>query len=257
MRDPRRSPLRVPLSPPGRRFLAAAAIAAAALAPARPAAAQFGLPGVPQVVHDPSNLAKNAAQLTQQIAAVNAARQQLTYQLQALRKLPNPPLREINSTMAQLRGVMAAGDALVYAATNVEQQFRTTFPLSRPFTDYAAESNAQASRTLATMRAALGASGAQAQTFAAGQDRLTALQAAVRGVQGHQGALELIGATSIYQGQELLLLRQAIAAQTNVHAVRAAYEVNRQVQQEVTARETFRRMATPPARRPPFALVTP
>lgn len=232
------------------RVLAALVMAAVLTMPGR-VRAQFGFP---QIVYDPSNLAKNAAQLAQQIAAVNVARQQITYQLQALRKLPNPPLRDINAAMAQLQGVMATGDALVYAARNVDAQLRTTFPLDRPFTAFPAEQRTQAARTLATMRAAVTAAGAQAGTFADGQSRLTALQAAVRGVQGHEGALELLGSSSIYQAQELLMLRQAIAAQTNVSAVQNAYQVNREVQQDASVRALYQRMAATPARRAPLSL---
>ncbi len=235
------------------RSLATAAAVVAVCALPRAIAAQ--IPGLgPMIVLDPSNLARNAAQLAQQIQAVQAAKQQLTYQLQALKKLPNPPLRDINATMAALRSVMATGDALVYAAHGVDAQLRTTFPLDKPFTAFPLEQQAQAARTVATMRAAVAAAAAQAGTFAAGQDRVNAMQAAVRGVQWHLGALDLLGSSSFYQAQELLLLRQALAAQTNVQAVQNAYQVNREVQQDASMRALYARMAATPARRAPLSL---
>lgn len=240
-----------------RRLLPLALAGAAFLAPAA-ARAQFGLPGVPQVVYDPSNFAKNAAQLAEQLNALALQRQQLAQQLRAMRKLTNPPTRSIAATMGQLAEVMAASQAITYALAGADARFATTFPVSRVITDWPAEQRTQAERTVATMRSALAAAGAQAETFGPGMQRVAEMKAALAGAPGHQAALELIGAASIYGAEEMMLLRQALAAQLNVQAVTTAQQVNGEAQRDASTRALLQQMGAPKPRRGTISMrVTP
>src|SRR5687768_2814209 len=79
------------------------------------------------VVVDPSNLAQNVTQVLRAAQQINNQRQQITYQLQALRKLPNPNWREIATLVNQLDGLMQQGEALGYSIQSLNKQFDLTF----------------------------------------------------------------------------------------------------------------------------------
>ena len=117
-------------------FVALALVAA----PGTELQAQFGIPGLgglvggllskgPQVVVDPTAIAKLVTQLDQQIQQIQVARSQLQVNVDNMRKLANPPWRRINATMAQVDQLAQQGQALAYTLRNVDAQFRQTFPV--------------------------------------------------------------------------------------------------------------------------------
>src|SRR3989442_9891010 len=142
--------------------------------------AQFGLGGI---VLDPSNLARNVLHHARRLEQIAMQKQQLQQQLAAMRKLPNPPWRDIRQTVAQLDGLMADGRALSYRLRNLDQQFQATFPVNRTFHNWPSERRTQAARTVATMGAVLAGARAQAQVFHDGLDRLTQMKGRVATVQ--------------------------------------------------------------------------
>jgi P-type conjugative transfer protein TrbJ len=226
--------------PPRRRWSPTLAILVA-LALHAPAAAHAQLGGVlggviggilgggPQIVYDPTAVGKLIAQMAVQ-------QSQLNRMVQALEKLPNAPSRDIRAGMQALTTIMARGDALMYALRDADRVFRTTFPVSTPIADWPTEERARAERTVATMRAALGAVSAQAESFAAGLDQLTRMKQALGGVRGHEAAIELLNTASVFTGQELMLLRQAILTQANAQAVYYASEANASAQRDESIR---------------------
>jgi len=229
-------------------------MAVALLAPAT-VHAQFGLGGI---VLDPSNLARNVLHYARRLEQIAMQKQQLQQQLVAMRKLPNPPWRDIRQTMAQIDGLMADGRAIGYRLQNLNQQFRATFPVDRVFRDWPTERRAQAERTVATMGAVLAGARAQAQAFNDGLGRLTDMKGRVATVQGQEGALELQNTATVFTAEELMMLRQALMAQSSMQAVYYANRANTEAQQAATIDERLTALSVPARRTQPISLrVTP
>jgi P-type conjugative transfer protein TrbJ len=202
------------------------------------------------VVVDPSNLAQNVRQVVQSVQQINNQREQITFQIQALRKLPNPNWREIATQVQQLDRLMQEGAALGYSIEALDREFQRTFP-----GDHAEVNNLQipvaqreqALRTLGTMRAALNVLQSQSRDFQVGQRRLADIKASMSSIRGTQEALELQGTIDAFLAEEVGLLRQAVATQTNVQAVYNAYVVNRETQTRANYRAMMDRMSAVPA----------
>ena len=237
------------------RLIPAALLMALTLIAAPSAHAQFGLGGI---VLDPSNLARNVLHYARRLEQIAMQKQQLQQQLVAMRKLPNPPWRDIRQTVAQIDRLMADGRAIGYRLQNLNQQFQATFPVDRVFRDWPAERRAQAERTVATMGAVLAGASAQAQVFNDGLGRLTDMKGRVATVQGQEGDLELQNTATVFTAEELMLLRQALMAQSSMQAVYYANRVNTEAQQAATIDERMTSLSTPARRSQPISLrVTP
>ncbi|HEY4129408.1 MAG TPA: hypothetical protein VGM50_02270 [Gemmatimonadaceae bacterium] len=200
------------------------------------------------IVFDPSNFARNVLHYTRRLEQMDLQRQQLQQQLAALRKLANPSWRDISQTVAQLNTLMSDGHALSYQLANLDQQFRQAFPVSRSFSDWPTERRIQAERTVATMANALAGARTQAQLFNDGLRRIDQFKSQVSTVQGHEAALELQSSATVFNGEELMLLRQALVAQTSMQAVYYADQVNKESQQASTIDDHLAGLSVPAKR---------
>lgn len=230
--------------------LTAASAAIALLMPAQPVHAQLGS----GIVFDPTNFARNVLHYARRLEQMDLQRKQLEQQLVAMRKLANPPWRDISQTVAQLNALMADGKALSYQLANLDQQFRTTFPVDQSFRDWPTERRAQAERTVATMGATLASARAQAQGFNDGLSRIAQIKSQVGSIEGHEAALELQNSATVLSAEELMLLRQALMAQTSMQAVYYADRVNADAQQSATIDEHLSALAAPARRGTPISL---
>jgi type IV secretion system protein TrbJ len=206
------------------------------------------------IVFDPTNFARNVLHYARRLEQMDLQRQQLEQQLAAMRKLSNPPWRDISQTVAQINALMADGRAMSYQLSNLDQQFRATFPVDRSFADWPAERRAQAERTVATMGAALAGARAQAQSFNEGLGRVSQIKAQVGTIQGHEAALELQNSATVLTTEELMLLRQALISQTSMQAVYYSDRVNAEAQQSATIDERLSSLAAPARRGHPISL---
>ena len=232
-------------------WLAAAAVGAALMfAPVR-VHAQFGFP---QVVYDPTAVSKLVSQISSQVKQLAVARSQLSEQLIALRKLPNPPWREISATMQTLDQVMRAQSSLAYAVPGVDGAFRETFPVSRPITDWPTTERSAAQRTVATQRATVDAASTQGMSFPEALDRIAHMKSAMASVTGHEQALELNGAAAVFSAEELVLLRQALMAQGTAQSVYYAHAVNDVAQRDESVRAQLAAATVAAPRRAPISL---
>ncbi|CAN5262292.1 hypothetical protein BH24GEM2_BH24GEM2_00820 [soil metagenome] len=186
------------------------------------------------VVHDPIAMVNHAAQYAGRLYEIEQKRQQIIYQIQSLKKLGNPSWREIGGYMQQLDDLMAQGRAIGYSLANLNREFEETFPGFRVPEDWSAQQRTQFARTMATMQAALNFSQRQAQQMAVGNAQLRAIKGSMAGVQGTQEALELQGTLMAYTAEELQMLRQAIAAQTNAQTVYNAHQLQQQEQAQAS-----------------------
>lgn len=220
------------------------------LFPSRPASAQL-LGGL---VFDASNFARNVLHYARRLEQMELQKQQLQQQLVAMQKLSSPPWRSISQTMTQLDALMADGRAMGYQLRNLNQQFGLTFPVNHSFVDWQAERRAQALRTVATMQTVLSSTRTQAQGFSSGLDRITQMKTQVGAVQGHEAALELQSTATVFGAEELMLLRQALMAQTSMQAVYYSNRINTEAQQAATIDERLSALSAPSHGTSPISL---
>ena len=87
----------------------------------------------------------------------------------------------------------------------------------------------------------------QQNAVAPGENALEQMKALNGSVQGHEQALELQNSAAVYSAQELMLLRQAAMAQTNIQAVYYANQLNADAQRDATVRATLDELSILPA----------
>lgn len=239
------------LSTFSRRLLYSACVFTTVTGAPATAHAQFSIPGIPQIVLDPRNLVQNARQVAQAAQQINNQRMQIQYQLQALSKLRSPNWREISGLVNQLDALMQRGEALAYSTADLDAQFQQTFPGYRLPTGWVASQvqRVQATRALATLRASLNATRRQMQDLRPGLARLDRIKRQMGGIQGTQQAIELQSTLQAYTAEELMMLRQAMAVQTNVVAVAQAQQVQREMQEQVVLDQILRNTLSRPRTR--------
>lgn len=220
--------------------------------------AQLGLGGV---VFDPKNLAQAVLLYKRVLDQLTLQRQQLQSQITAMQKLAAPPWRDIRAAMTQVDALTRQGDAIAYSLQNVDAAFRATFAgtsTTGAVGGAPAVEQVQTARTLATFRGVLDAAQRAAAEFAPGLATLQQFKQQVATVQGHEQALELNGAVSVYGAEQLTLLAQQLAALTNTQAVYNAHEVNARAQTAANVRAFLTQMGVAPTTRPAFSFrVTP
>jgi P-type conjugative transfer protein TrbJ len=205
-------------------------------------------------VFDPTNYAENVLHYTKAIEELRAAQAQIANQVQALKKLAAPAWRSVGGTVGQSSAAMATPDGIGYAAQDPGAALRATYPGVTATRTYTADERAQATRTLATLAAAIDGAHAQGTTFGPAVEQVGEFKRQTAGVTGHEQAIELSSSVGVFSAEELLLMRQALAAQSAMQAVYYAREVNSQAQAEENASSVLAVMASPAARRPPFSL---
>jgi P-type conjugative transfer protein TrbJ len=198
-------------------------------------------------VYDPANYAENALQYAHQLMQIKYQLQQIQYQLQALAKLRGAPWRNVGRPLETIASVMGQPRSLGYAAPNVASTFQALFPAVRPVQDWPSEEATRAQTSVDVLQAALASTAQQQAAVAPGADAIDRMKQLNSTVQGHEAALELQNTAAIYSAEELMLLRQAAMAQTNIQAVFYANKVNADAQRDVTARAVLAQLAiTPP-----------
>lgn len=200
-------------------------------------------------VYDPANYVENALQYTHQLMQIKYQLEQLQYQIQALTKLAGAPWRNVGTPLASMATVMGQPRSLGYAAPNVTTTFQTLFPASRPVQDWPSEETTRAQTSVDVMQAAVALTAQQQSAVGPGTQAIDRMKQLNGTVQGHEQALELQNTAAVYSAEELMLLRQAAMAQTNIQAVYYANRVNAEAQRDLTARQTLDQLATlpPPA----------
>jgi len=175
-----------------------------------------------------------ALQIVQHYQALANQLRQIVNQLTALKKLANPNWREVYDLLANLDWIMRQGQALAYSTKDVDAQFQRLFPGWTEVQNWPVQRQAQAVRTLDTMRTALDTAGEQFRHDIADQLFLERIKSQMDGVHGHQEALELQSTLLMYTAQELGVIKQSLAAANNLQAVYYGHRINREAQGEAT-----------------------
>lgn len=120
------------------------------------------------------------------------------------------------------------GDALGYSRADLAAVFDATFSGEGVPADVQVYLETQGERLLESYSALLAAVGAQMEQF---EDAYRTLQdfkyQAIAEADNQQKALQLQAAVEIYKAEEMMLLRQALALQTNAQALIGAYRTDR------------------------------
>jgi type IV secretion system protein TrbJ len=209
-------------------------------------------------VYDPANYAENVLHYINQLTQIKNQLDQVKYQLRALAKLPSAPWRNVGQSLDNIGQVMGTARSLGYAASGVGTTFRGYFPVAQPVTNWPAEERARSQAAVNVFGAALDATAQQQATVPAGRVAIQRMKQLNGEVNGHEQALELQNSAAVYSAEELMLLRQAVMAQTNIQAVYFAGRINEEVQRDAAARAVLTQLATPQAAPPDLSLrVTP
>jgi P-type conjugative transfer protein TrbJ len=211
--------------------------------PLTPAHAQFGLGGV---VFDPKNLAQSVLNYKKLISQLTVQTEIYAAQVNALRKLSQLPIRNIQGTIATIDATMRQGASLGYSLSNVDAAFRQTFPDTTTAQFNTLLHNRRTAQAIATLRSAIDAAQQVAQTVPGSLAQLQLMKQQLVQSVGHEQALEVNGAASVYGAEELTLLRQQLAAQTNAQVVYFAHELTQRAQADANERAFFAWLATPP-----------
>ncbi len=194
-----------------RNLISAIALAVAlSLALAQPAVAQFGM-----TVFDPANYAKNT--LTElhtlqieidQATQISNQLQQLAYQLQSLRNIPNGIWGRIQGDLAALTRIAKVGQSISYADANLSAEFTHMYPGYQVPTNYTQAYTQWASNSLGGIQGALQAANLQSTQFQSEDALFNQLQGLSDGSVGHMQALQVGNMIGVQELQQLEKLRQ-------------------------------------------------
>ena len=192
---------------------AAALAVALSFALLQPASAQV-------MVFDPSNYAKNTLtelhtlQITvNQATQISNQLQQLAYELQNLRNIPNGVWGQIQSDLSQLSHIAKVGQSISYADANLSGEFSQMYPGYQVPTDYTHAYTQWATNALGGIQGALQVAGMQSSQLSSEDATFSQLEALSNGAPGRMQALQVGNMIGIQQAQQLQKLRELQMAQ--------------------------------------------
>lgn len=171
-------------------------------------------------VFDPANYAKNTLtelntlQMTiNQATQISNQLQQLAYQLQNLRSIPNGVWGKIQSDLQQLSHVAKVGQSISYADANLSGEFTQMYPGYQVPADYTHAYTQWANNALGGIQGALAVAGLQSSQLSSEDAVFSQLEALSNGSLGHMQALQVGNMIGIQQAQQLQKLRELQMAQ--------------------------------------------
>lgn len=197
------------------RYLARAVALTAALlcTPAPPAQAQMA-------VYDAANFAKNTLTelhtlqiVTDQATQISNQLQQIVYQVQSLRNIPNGIWGEIQQDLQSLTRIAKVGQSISYADGNLSREFTHMYPGYEVPTDYTKAYTQWATNSLGGMQGALQVANLQSTQFQSEDALFTELQGLSDGSVGHMQTLQVGNMIGVQEVQQLEKLRQLQMAQ--------------------------------------------
>lgn len=195
-------------------------------------------------VIDPAHIAKTIWNGRKLVDQVRKQRDQIRNEIRMLRALAEPPWREINALRRQLDDVMRRGEAIAYSMDNLTREFGVTFPGFREYADWSAARRHQFDRTLQTYSNVLLSMQRQGQHLRRSQTELQRIKNRMSGADGQNASIQLGNTIGTFNGEELMLIRQLLATQTNAMAVGSAYRINKEAQEMAQMQKIFSDMAT-------------
>lgn len=171
-------------------------------------------------VFDPANYAKNTLtelntlQMTvNQATQISNQLQQLAYELQNLRNIPNGVWGQIQSDLSQLSRIAKVGQSISYADANLSGEFTQMYPGYQVPTNYTHAYTQWATNALGGIQGALQVAGMQSSQLSTEDAAFSQLEALSNGALGRMQALQVGNMIGIQQAQQLQKLRELQMAQ--------------------------------------------
>lgn len=194
-------------------------------------------------VIDPAHIAKTVWNGRKIVEQVRKQRDQIRNEIRMLRALPDPPWREINALRRELDGVMRRGEAIAYSMDNLTREFGVTFPGFQEYADWSAGRRRQFDRTLQTYSNVLVNLQRQGQHLRDSHAELQRIKGKMGGAEGQNASIQLGNTIGTFNAEELMLIRQLLATQTNAVAVQSAYRINKEAQEMAQMQKIYSDMA--------------
>lgn len=198
------------------------------------------------VVVDPAHIAESVLNGLRLVDQIKNQVQQIRNEVEMLKKLPSPPWRQIQALTQQLDNLMRQGEAVAYSTNNLLSQFGIKFPGFQAYINWSTEQRRQFEATLDTYRNVLLSLRQQGQHFAQSQAELQAIKNRMGSVTGQTAAIEMSSTLEAFSAEELVLIRQLLAAQTNALVVQASYGVSRDAQITASREMMYKATAAQP-----------
>jgi type IV secretion system protein TrbJ len=224
------------------RIILAAAVAVAVTSAQAGSVAGFG--GSTEVTQILNNveLINQSAQMYEQVQNTIKQVQYMEQQLKNLTAAPQMIWGQAQADLQQLAQLVAKGQALGYALSNIDQQFASKYPA---YNGVALRNNFQgASKTwtqtsLDSLKAALSTAGLQSNQFATEQAAMDSIQNIAAGAPGQLQATQAGVMVAGQQVQQLQKLRQLFMAQMQAQNAFMAQQTTAQQAEVDTANSHF------------------
>lgn len=192
-------------------------------------------------LHSATSLLNQATQIHNQI-------QLLENEIKNTGKLSHYQWNDITQLIQRLDSITQQGQALSYAASNVDRQFQKKYPdytnSSPNPTDYPQTYKNWHTTTLDTLRGTLNAVATSANSFQNEQESFRQLEQQGKNTQGRLQALQLLSEISAQQVNQIQALKRLVSAQTNAQNAFMAYQVSKDSYQEKGLEEMTRPFPT-------------
>lgn len=180
-------------------------------------------------VHSVTSVLNQARQIQNQI-------QSIQYQARNLGTVNNYQWQNITGLVQRLDSVTQQGQALSYASSNIDAEFKQKYPnfVNSPQgqENYTQTYQNWSSSTLDTLRGTLDSAGLNANDFQTEQDTLKQLEMQGRTAKGRMQVLQVSSELSAQNVNQLQELKRVIVSQTNAQNAYMAYKVSKDTYNE-------------------------
>ena len=186
------------------------------------------------IVFDPTNFIENSTTAANSVISLNHQAEQIRIALENMKNYDGNAGEWGNAQtlLKNLSDTVAQGQSLSYSMQNIDEAFKQRFPGYQPSKNYPEDYKTWAQTALDTLQQTLGAAGLQTSNFVSEQAALNQLAQLSQTAVGRMQALQVGNMIATQQVTQLQQLRQLIASQVSAQNAYAAYQVNKEANQE-------------------------
>ncbi len=227
-----------------RKLLLAASLALAlAFANASPSQGQIPVTDVAHIAvttwAEIERYAQEAFQIYQEVLTVYNQYEQISRQVQALKKLNVRSWRDIGPLYYQLNTLLLEYESLTYALDGLEEQYYQTFPGAVRYSDYPTQSFQQITRVLNTFRTNLLSLHQISDDQHGSLQTLGEIQRHVDAAEGHEQTLEALAELGSWQADQQATTQATLETIANVSIVASSYQINQDAMYHQTETDTL------------------
>jgi hypothetical protein len=192
----------------------------------------IGLPGVPQIVFDPTAVGKLATQISRQYQQIRIAEQTVNQIRAEARRFSRLPIVSFATRQRGYERLFSEGNLLGYNNPQLDRAFRTAFPQSRLAEPLGAVPARQREMVRQASYALVMGAGQQGAQLREAESVLAQARAYATGASSEAQIAQSQAALSALAVEEQQQARQLQIAANNQRAVMDAYELSRDAQQD-------------------------